>query len=98
MASQGAEFKMTAIDPAIRGLCAFSLALIFGASGVMKLRDLDMFEGSLANYQLAPRWMEKPLAYLLPIAECAAALGLLIPSTRATAAVYPRVVTGRRQK
>ena len=48
-----------------------ALALIFGASGVMKLRDLEMFEGSLANYQLAPTWMEKPLAYLLPIVECA---------------------------
>jgi hypothetical protein len=77
---------MTTIDPAIRGLCAFSLALIFGASGAMKLRDLEIFEGSLANYQLAPRWMEKPLAYLLPIIECAAAVGLLITSTRALAA------------
>ena len=77
---------MTGIDPAIRGLCAFSLALIFGASGVMKLRDLEMFEGSLANYQLAPSWMEKPLAYLLPIVECAAAAGLLMASTRAMAA------------
>lgn len=77
---------MTAIDPAIRGLCAFSLALIFGASGVMKLRDLEMFEGSLANYQLAPMWMEKPLAYLLPTVECASAAGLLMASTRALAA------------
>ena len=76
---------MTAIDPAIRGLCAFSLALIFGASGAMKLRDLEMFEGSLANYQLAPAWLEKPLAYLLPIIECAAAAGLLMTSTRALA-------------
>jgi hypothetical protein len=77
---------MTGIDPAVRGLCAFSLALIFGASGAMKLRDLEMFEASLANYQLAPMWMEKPLAYLLPIIECAGAAGLLIASTRAGAA------------
>jgi hypothetical protein len=76
---------MTSIDPAIGGLCAFSLALIFGASGVMKLRDLEMFEGSLANYQLAPQWMEKSLAYVLPIIECAAAVGLLTTSTRAAA-------------
>ena len=58
-----AGYEMTRIDPAILGLCALALALIFGASGVMKLRDIEMFEGSLANYQLAPRWMEKPLAY-----------------------------------
>jgi hypothetical protein len=77
---------MTGIDPALRGLCAFSLALIFGASGAIKLRDLEMFEGSLANYQLAPTWMERPLAYLLPITECAAAAGLLPASTRAMAA------------
>ncbi len=76
---------MTRIDPAILGLCALALALIFGASGVMKLRDLEMFEGSLANYQLAPRWMEKPLAYPLPMVECVAAIGLLFSSTRAVA-------------
>jgi len=77
---------VTGIDPAIRGLCAFSLVLIFGASGVMKLRDLGMFEGSLANYQLVPMWMERPLAYLLPIIECIAVAGLLMTSTRALAA------------
>lgn len=75
-----------AIDPAIRDLCAFALALIFGASGAMKLRDLEMFEGALANYQLAPRWMEKPLAYTLPIIECASAAGLLAASMRPVAA------------
>jgi len=77
--------EMTSIDPAIGGLCAFSLTMIFGASGAMKLRDLEMFEGSLANYQLAPPWMEKSLAYVLPIIECAAAVGLLTTSTRAAA-------------
>jgi hypothetical protein len=77
---------MMAIDPAIRWLCALALALIFGASGAMKLRDVELFEGSLANYQLAPMWMEKALAYLFPILECAAALGLLFASTRTIAA------------
>jgi len=77
---------MMAIDPAIRGLCALSLALIFGASGAMKLRDLELFEGSLADYQLAPTWMEKPLAYFLPTLECIAAVGLLPASTRTIAA------------
>jgi hypothetical protein len=77
---------MTAIDPAIGRLCGFALALIFGASGIMKLRDIEIFEGSLANYQLAPRWMEKPLAYLLAIIECASAAGLLVASTRVVAA------------
>jgi uncharacterized membrane protein YphA (DoxX/SURF4 family) len=87
MEGQAAGFAMMAIDPAIRGLCAFSLALIFSASGAMKLRDVELFEGSLANYQLTPHWMEKPLAYLLPMLECAAAAGLLLSSTRALAAL-----------
>jgi uncharacterized membrane protein YphA (DoxX/SURF4 family) len=77
---------MITIDPAIRGLCALALALIFGASGILKLRDLEMFEGSLANYQLAPPWLEKPLAYLLPIIECISAIGLLTRPTRTPAA------------
>jgi len=74
------------IDPAIRNLCAIALALIFGASGAIKLRDVEMFEGSLANYRLAPIWMEKPLAYVFPLLECAGALGLLVHSQRTTAA------------
>jgi hypothetical protein len=83
---QAAGFEVMATDPAIRGLCALALALIFGASGAMKLRDLELFEGSLANYQLAPMWLEKPLAYSFPILECAASIGLLIGSTRTLAA------------
>jgi len=74
-----------AIDPAIQGLCALALALILGASGALKLRDLELFEGSLANYQLAPRWLETPLAYLFPILECVVAIGLLIGSARTIA-------------
>jgi hypothetical protein len=87
MEGHAARLEMTGIDPAIRGLSAFALALIFGTSGAIKLRDLDLFEGSLVNYHLAPTWMEKPLTYLLPLLECAGAAGLLLPSTRATAAM-----------
>ena len=77
---------MLEIDPAIRDLLAGSLALIFGASGVMKFRDLEMFEGSVANYQLLPASLEKPIAYLLPSFEFACAAGLMISKTRGAAA------------
>ena len=77
---------MLQIDPAIRDLLATSLALIFGASGVMKIRDLEMFEGSIANYQLLPASLERPLAYLVPILELACAAGLMISKTRGAAA------------
>jgi len=81
----GGRISEMAIDPAIRLLCAFALALIFGGSGAMKLRDLEMFEGSLANYQLVPKWTEKPLAFLFPILEISAAAGVLFASTRSLA-------------
>jgi hypothetical protein len=76
---------MITIDPAIRDLCATALAMIFGASGAMKLRDVEMFEGSLANYQLVPEWMGPPLACAIPLLECAGAIGLIIPSARMVA-------------
>jgi uncharacterized membrane protein len=77
---------MLEIDPAIRDLLGASLALIFGASGVMKFRDLEMFEGAMANYQLLPRSLEKPFAYFIPLLEFACAAGLMFSKTRAASA------------
>jgi len=83
---QTAEAAVMAIDPAIRDLCALALAMIFGASGAMKLRDLEMFQSSLADYRLAPPMLEKTFALVLPLLECAGAVGVLVASTRAIAA------------
>ena len=74
------------IDPAIGDLCALAIAMIFGASGAMKLRDVQLFEDSLANYRLAPRALEKPLAVLFPLLECTGAIAVLVLSTRTIAA------------
>jgi Methylamine utilisation protein MauE len=74
------------IDPAIEYLLAFALAAVFGASGAMKLADLEMFEGAVANYRLLPHWLDKPFAYALPFCECACAAGLLFGPARAAAA------------
>jgi uncharacterized membrane protein YphA (DoxX/SURF4 family) len=78
---------MTAIDPALRALIALSLAAIFGVSAAAKFADLDIFESSLANYRLAPRALERPLAYLVPIGEGACAIALVFAATRPAAAV-----------
>jgi methylamine utilization protein MauE len=78
--------KMEGIDPAIGYLLSIALALIFGASAILKLSDLELFAGSVANYQLLPRWMEKPFAYALAMVECAAAAGVLFAVSRAAAA------------
>ena len=77
---------MTAIDPALRDLIAFSLAAILGASAAMKFSDVAMFESSLANYRLLPRALERPFAYLVPMGEGACAAGILFAATRSAAA------------
>ncbi len=74
------------IDPAIGYLLAVALALIFGASGLLKLRDPALFAAALANYALLPRWSERAFAWTLPIAEIGAAAAVLFPMTRAIAA------------
>ncbi len=85
---------MQPIDPAIGYLLAAALALIFGASGVLKLRDPALFAAAAANYRLLPRWMEKPFAWTLPLAELGAAAGLLFPATRVPAASVLVVLMG----
>jgi hypothetical protein len=77
---------MPGADPAAAYLLALALALIFGASGALKLRDPELFAGALANYRLVPRWLETPIAWAIPIAESAAAAGLLFDASRAIAA------------
>jgi Methylamine utilisation protein MauE len=77
---------MEGIDPALAYLISLALGLIFGASGMLKLGDLELFAGSVANYQLLPRRMEKPFAYALAIVESAAAAGVLFAVSRVVAA------------
>jgi len=78
---------MPAIDPAVSVLLATALAAIFAWSGAIKLSDVEMFEGAVANYRLIPRCAEKQFAWAVPLCECACAAGLLLPSTRPLAAV-----------
>jgi Methylamine utilisation protein MauE len=75
------------IDPAIANLTSAALAVIFAASGAMKLADLDLFESALANYRLVPRMIERPVAMLIPVFEFACAAAVLVPVTRAAGAV-----------
>src|SRR5437899_8339822 len=78
---------MNGVDPTFSGLIAFAIASIFAASAAMKLRDLELFESSVANYRLITRWMEKPLAYSIPAAEVSCAAGLIFMRTREAAAM-----------
>lgn len=86
--SNGAVLKaaLMTIDPAAAELVSIFLALVFGASGAMKLWDLEVFHGSVANYALLPRSFEQPFAYTLPIVELASACAMPLANTRPYAA------------
>lgn len=78
--------RMPAIDPAVGYLLAIALTTIFAWSGALKLTDIEMFEGAVANYRLIPRRIEQAVAAAVPLCECAGAAGLLFASTRPLAA------------
>ncbi|HSD11435.1 MAG TPA: MauE/DoxX family redox-associated membrane protein [Candidatus Binatia bacterium] len=77
---------MTQIDPVLNEVLALWLAAVFAVSAVMKLVDLESFAASVANYRLLPRWMEKPFASAVPLAEAASATGLSFAAARARGA------------
>jgi uncharacterized membrane protein YphA (DoxX/SURF4 family) len=85
---------MYEIDPAVGYLASIALAAIFGVSGVLKFRDLALFEASVSNYRLLPPWMERPFAYLVPAVESTCAAGVLISAARAESATALAFLVG----
>jgi hypothetical protein len=73
------------IDPAIGALLAGAFALLFASAALHKLRDLTGFAQLLAAYRVLPA--ARYLAWLVPVAESLVALGLLLPRSRAPAAL-----------
>lgn len=53
------------------------LALVFGASGALKLYDLPLFARTLHGYNLLPGWAEQPASVLIALSEVALSLWLL---------------------
>ncbi len=74
------------IDPAVSWLAAVAASLIFTASAIMKLRNLDLFESAVINYRILPRLLAWPFARFIPLAELGGALALLWPAWRAAGA------------
>ncbi len=85
---------MPNVDPVLGWTAAAAAAAIFAASGALKLYDLEEFRSAAANYRILPRWLEAPFAWTVPLVECAAAAGLLIPAWRARAALVLIVLLG----
>src|SRR5262249_44507751 len=75
------------IDPVVGWMAVGAAAAIFAASGGLKFYDLEAFRGAVVNYRLLPEWLATPFAWTAPIIESAAALGLLLASIRASAAL-----------
>jgi uncharacterized membrane protein len=70
---------MPTIDPAISWTLSLALAMVFGASAVIKLVAFSEFRGALENYRIVPERLSLSVAVLVPISEIAGAIGLLIP-------------------
>ena len=78
---------MPQIDPVLGWMAAAAAAAIFATSGALKFYDLESFRGAVTNYRLIPEWMATPFAWITPVIECAAALGLLLSPIRASGAL-----------
>src|SRR6266851_1482068 len=78
---------MIAIDPTITWTISTTLALIFAASAVMKLIDINEFQGAVENYRILPEQISGVIAVAVPIAEIVGALGLILPTEHRGAAM-----------
>ena len=75
------------IDPVISLIFSLVLSYIFVAAAVHKLQDFGEFRETITNYRVIPDRLVTPFAVILPLAELAAGIGLLVPFTASVAAV-----------
>jgi Methylamine utilisation protein MauE len=70
------------LDPVILMICIATLTIVTLASAWPKWREPERFRASVDAFALLPSVLVKPLSYLLPAVETAAAVGLLFASMR----------------
>jgi uncharacterized membrane protein len=70
------------IDPVVHYLLVCLLALVFVQGGAAKLTARDEFQGVVSSYRLLPSAMVPAFAALLPLAELAVGVGVVLPATR----------------
>ncbi|MBS0393223.1 MAG: methylamine utilization protein MauE [Proteobacteria bacterium] len=75
------------LDPALGWLLVSALGLLLAQAAAGKWRRHEEFAAVLANYRLFPAALVRPLAWLVPAIETVLAGGLLLPATRASAAL-----------
>ncbi|MGA7869480.1 MAG: MauE/DoxX family redox-associated membrane protein [Candidatus Binatus sp.] len=74
------------MDPAVSWTISIALAVVFGASAVIKFEDFGEFRAAVANYRIVPESSAMPVAALVPVTETAGAVGILIPRSHQAAA------------
>ena len=70
------------LDPVLVHAAAGTMACIFLLGAIAKLVDVPLFTALMENYGLLPRWLLKPVAWLLPMLEGLAGVLLLPTATR----------------
>jgi methylamine utilization protein MauE len=75
------------LDPAVGLLLVATVALLFGAAGVHKLRDLQRFDEIFVAYGVVPAISRLHLSWGVPVLELAVAVGLLFDASRLYASV-----------
>ena len=74
------------VDPVFGLLAVAALALLFGAAGVAKMRDLARLRAVLEAYEIMPAALARMVAVALPFIELGVAITLLIEALRPVAA------------
>lgn len=75
-------------DPVLVLATSIGLASLFLAAALHKLQQLAEFRAALEGYRVLPPALVEPALRLIPLAEAAAAVGLLLPQTRSLAALF----------
>ena len=75
------------IDPIFIIASALAIAVLLASAATHKLRAPARFRKQLADYQLLPDVLVRPIARLIPVIELVIAFALLVPVSRSWAAL-----------
>lgn len=74
-------------EPLILWTLRSFLAALFATAAISKLAGIEEFYGVVRNFRLLPDWLARAVAMVLPVAELAVAVALLVPALARPAAL-----------
>lgn len=80
------------LDPIFIIASALAVAVLLASAATHKLRAPGRFTKQLADYQLLPETLVRPVGRVIPLLELLIAFALLVPFSRAIAAVSAAVL------